>query len=151
MLTFQVDRWSAIPRAEMDPLFAQHWEEIALQKDKIKLDVDYDRYRQLDEKNMLHIVTVRDSGKLVGYHCSLLDTHLHYKSHVMALTDVYFLLPQYRRGTAGIRLFQFVEQTLKERGITKMITATKLHQDKGRLLESLGWTEIERVYTKMLR
>lgn len=151
MLTFQMERWSSIPRAEMDPLFTLHWEEIALQKDKIKLEVDYDRYRQLDEKNMLHIITVRDSGKLVGYHCSLLDSHLHYKSHVMALTDVYFLLPEYRRGTAGIRLFQFVERTLKERGITKMITATKLHQDKGRFLESLGWIEIERVYTKMLR
>ncbi|HLJ26557.1 MAG TPA: GNAT family N-acetyltransferase [Candidatus Angelobacter sp.] len=150
-LTYQLERWSDIKRAEMDPLFALHWEEIALNKDKIKLDVDYERYRKLDEANMLHIVTLRDDGRLVGYHCSLLDTHLHYKGDIMALTDVYFLLPEYRKGRTGIRLFQVVEQTLKARGITKMITATKLHRDKGRLFEAMGWTEIERVYTKMIR
>lgn len=151
MLTFQQEKWRDQKREEIDPIFRQHWEEIALNRDVVPLDVDYERYSIAENAGRVHIVTVRDDGRLVGYYCALLDTHFHYKGTMMAFTDVYFLLPAYRRADTAFRLFCMAEKTLKERGITKLIAATKLHQDKGRLFAAMGWTEVERVFTKVLR
>lgn len=150
-VAFRVERFREIPRSDTDSLFAAHWKEIALDKDKIPLDVDYERYNKLDEMESLHIVTARDEGRLVGYHCSLINTHSHYKSSKMALVDVYYLLPEYRMSRTGIKLFQFAEESLRARGdIVKLLCSTKIHQDHSRIFEFLGWRETERTYSKIL-
>ena len=151
LIQFAVERFSAIRREEMDELFRVHWKEIALNQDRIPLDVDYEKYTELDRKELLHIVTVRDEGRLVGYHCSVVTTHPHYKSSKMALVDVYFLLPDYRMTRAGINLFAYAEKTLRERGdIVKLLCSTKIHQDHSRIFQFLGWVETERTYSKIL-
>ena len=144
---------------EARELLVEHWEEIALNKDKIRLAIDEDRYRDLAEKGILHIVTVRDAniqkwaydpGKLIGYHVALIVPHLHYKNDLHGFTDIFFIHPDYRKGRIGINLFKFVEKSMKERGVVKLMTAVKLHLDVGRIFERLGWTPIERLYSKII-
>lgn len=149
MITYQVEAWSDVWR-EMEPLWADHYKEIALDQDKIKLNVDLDSYAHYEETGALHIVTVRKNGELIGYHITILRTHLHYKQSLSGFTDVYYLIPMHRKGLIGYRLFQIVEQTLKAKGVERLFTGTKLHLDMGRLFERLGWTETERLYTKLI-
>jgi hypothetical protein len=157
-LTYQVEPFDTAFEEAQELLLA-HWEEIALDKDKIKLDVDAERYRELDRKGMLHIVTVRDAndqkwaydpGKLVGYHVSILCNHLHYKNDFHAMTDIFFLKKEHRVGRAGIDMFLFVEDSLRKRGVVKIMTSVKLHLDVGRIFEWLGYKPIERVYSKYI-
>lgn len=149
-ITFQVERWADIDREEMDALFQLHWEEIALDRDRIKLSVDYDTYAALDACGRLHIVTVREGRRLIGYHCATIGAHLHYKDDLFACSDVYFLLKEYRKGRTGIKMFKFTEESLKRLGVKKIVMNTKLYLDQSRIFEHLGYRETERIWTKYI-
>lgn len=147
-VTFHVERLAdCLP--EMKGLLAQHWQEIALDKDTIPLDPCYDEYLQLERFGMVHVVVARSLGKMVGYHVAFVRPHLHYRSTLSALVDIYFISPECRGGS-GIKLFRFVEASLKQRGVKKIFTACKLHKDISGLLTHLGYTEHERLYTKVI-
>lgn len=148
-IAYQIEPFSQLIE-ELKPLLQSHYEEIARHRDKIALNPDYDKYRELDRMGFLHGVTVRDDGKLVGYFLSFVTPHLHYKNHIFSSNDVVFISKDYRRGTIAARMFKFAETTLKEKGVTKMHVNVKLANDFGSLLERLGYMPIERIYEKML-
>lgn len=149
MITYQVEKWKDVS-AEMMHLWEAHWEEVGLDHDSIKLAPDVDLYQQYEDAGILHVVTAREAGKVIGYHITIVRPHLHYKNDLHGFTDVYFIHPEHRKGWVGIRLFKYVEKTLKDRGVKKLMTGTKLHLDMGRIFEHLGWTETERLYTKLI-
>jgi N-acetylglutamate synthase-like GNAT family acetyltransferase len=90
------------------------------------------------------------TGALIGYHVAVISGHLHYRSTLHAVTDVYWIAPECRHGVTAVRLFQAVERELTKRGVRKLFTATKLHLDQGALFEHLGFRPIERMYSKLL-
>ena len=146
-IIFKVETYHEVIE-EMKPLFDQHWEEIAIHQDKIKLNPDYSRYEELDSTGMLHIVTARDEGKLVGYFISFLEYHLHYKDHIFASNDICFLLPEYRHAEAGIGLFQYAERNLKDIGVSVIMIHMKTHAPFDTLCEVLEYENVERTYSK---
>lgn len=150
MITFQVERWPDIQGVELEELLRLHYQQIALDQELVPLDIDYERYAALDATGNFHIVTIRDGIKLAGYYAAIISSHLHNKSTLFGFSDVYYVLQQYRKATTGIRLIQFMEQTLKERGVKKLVGNTKKHLDVGRIFEYLGWEEAETIYTKAL-
>jgi hypothetical protein len=136
---------------EMKLLYPAHWEEIALNKDVIKLDPDYERYLQFEKLGMLHVVTARaDTGKLVGYHIFVLMTHLHYRQSNTATSDITYLLPEHRKGFNGVKFLRFAFDSLKPLGTQRIYTNCKMHHDFGSILERLGFKEAERIYTKVI-
>lgn len=147
MITFAVEDWFAV-RDQMAHLWPAHWEEVAINKDVIKLDPDFDTYDVFARNGMLHMVIARRAGEIVGYHVSIVRPHLHYRTSLSAFTDVYYISPEYRTGRTPLRLFQFTEKSLKARGVQKMFTGTKVFLDAGRLFEHMGWTLTEKLYTK---
>lgn len=158
LITYQIEPFDTAFE-EAQELLVEHWEEIALNKDKIKLAIDVERYRDLAEKGILQIVTARDAniqkwawdpGKLIGYHVGMIVPHLHYRNDLFGMTDIFFIHPEYRKGRTGIELFKFVEKAMKERGVVKLMTAVKLHKDVGKIFEYLGWTETERSFCKYI-
>lgn len=149
MITYAVEPWSTF-KAEAAPLWEAHWEEIAINRDKIKLEVDYASYDAYERLGVLHVVVARDAGKIVGYFLAFVRPHLHYASSLSAITDVYFLLRSYRKGRTGIALFQFAEKSLKARGVEKIFLGTKKHLDMTPLLKRLGYVETETLLTKFI-
>jgi hypothetical protein len=148
-VAFTVEDWFSV-KDQMAHLWPLHWQEVAVNRDQIKLDPDFDTYAAFANAGMLHIVVARKDGEVIGYHFSVVRPHLHYRQSLSAFTDIYFISPEYRTGRTPLRLFQFVEKTLKERGVQKMFTGTKLSLDAGPLFEHMGWTETERLYIKVL-
>ena len=150
MITYQVEDWhQCLP--EMEAMWPLHWEEVAGDKDVIKLEPHYKMYDDIYRSGQMHVVTARCDGKLIGYHVSIVRPHLHYKSSLSSYTDLYFIHPDYRKGMTGVNLFRFTEKSLKQRGVQKMFTGTKLSLDMGRIFERLGWRETERLYTKVIK
>jgi len=149
MITYQVEEARDIVD-EIKVLLTDHWEEVALDKSVIKLNPDYDRYVKMGEEGTLHIVTVREDNELVGYHLSFIMPHIHYKDSMTAFTDIFFLRKDKRKGTVGIKLLKFMEQSLKARGIQKIYMGTKTHIDISVILEHLGYKHIEKIYTKVI-
>lgn len=136
---------------EVKGLLEDHWQEIALDKDAIKLEPDWDNYRWLAERGMLHIVTARDDGWLVGYHVSVVRPHMHYRSSLTCYADIMYLKPEYRLGMTGYKLIRFFRDSVKARGVQKIYMMTKLALDLDPILRRLGFTPIERVYTQVFR
>lgn len=136
-------------------LFKQHWLEIALNKDRIRLDPDWDKYFDLDLADILNVLTVRANGVLVGYVFVLVFPHLHYFSTTWAQTDMFWLQPAYREGWTGVRMFRELEKHLKTRGVKVIHVVVKLHYQAERgtlnkLFERLGYHPIETVMAKYI-
>jgi len=133
---------------EIKPLIEMHWEEIALYKDKIKLDPDFDKYLLLDSMGMLHILTVRDDAKLIGYFISFIQPNMHYKESVFATNDILYVDPAYRKGSVGYKLFKKAEKSLKEIGVDVIVIHSKVNNDFKPLMDKLGYERIEYNYSK---
>ncbi len=133
------------------PLWQRHWEEIGTDKDRIPLDPDWQKYNELFLAGALHILGARDSnGVLVGYVFSIVGPHIHYKSTRVAFFDLYWLAPEYRKGTNGVRLFKETEKSLREHGVVKVFGQTKTFKDVSMIFQRLGWKHVESVFTKVL-
>ena len=131
-------------------LLEQHWEEIALNKDKIKVNPDWDAYYALQEQGKLDIFTARDDGILVGYFVVFVSQHIHYKDHLFAKNDLIYLAPSYRKGFVGVNLIKFAEKALKEDGISVMVINTKNHKPFHKLMLFLGFSPSETLYSKYI-
>lgn len=151
MITYQFEPFDVYYPEALE-LLDRHWEEVALNKDVIKLDVDEDEYRALDAQGALQILTVRCDGALVGYKVHVVKPHLHYKSSLTAFSDVYYLTPEMRATPRVLlRLFEKAEAELKRRGVQRVIETTKLHSNKQKFLEFQGYGPSELVLTKILK
>lgn len=148
----QVESWaSAYPEASK--LCRRHWEEIAGNKDTIPLSPRWDRYEAMDKLGLLHITTARDEtsdGKMLGYLLYIVMPHLHYSTSLTALGDVLYLVPEARLGTTGIRLIKIAEDSLKGRGVQRILQNVKLAHDWGPILKRMGFTEFETIYQKVI-
>lgn len=152
MISYQLEPYD-VCKDEIDALLPLHWEEVALDHDTVPLDKDHAAYQEAADAGVLHIVTMRTDGKLTGYIAGFVRGHLHYKSTLHALTDVFFIHPDHRKGWNGVKLFREYERTLKARGVVKLFLATKLHGDLNisTLLERLGYRLTEKLYSKLLK
>ena len=148
-IIFQVEDYNEVIE-ELKPLFDQHWEEVAIHQDKIKLNPDYDQYQDLADKGILHIATARDDGKLIGYFISFVKAHPHYRDHLFAVNDILFLLPEYRHADAGCGLFMYAEEMLKERGCSVVMIHMKTHVPFDSLCQALEYENVERIYSKYI-
>lgn len=135
-------------KQEIKPLLEQHWKEIAINQEHIKLNPDWKQYARLDSINALRVYTARSGKKLVGYFVVIISKNLHYQDHLFAANDVIFLAKTHRKGTTGIRLIKYAEEQLKAEGISVMVVNTKAHQPFDKILERQGFELTERVYSK---
>lgn len=149
MITYQQESLVTV-KADIIPLLEKHWEEVALNKEKIKLNPDWDAYANLEDAGILKIFTARDDRKLVGYFVVFVKSHIHYKDHLFCYNDVIFVDEEYRKGFTSTRLIKFAEKCLKADGVEVMIVNTKRHKPFDSLLVWLGYKHIENLYSKVL-
>jgi GNAT superfamily N-acetyltransferase len=135
---------------DIEPLLISHWRELALYTDEIKLEPDFDRYKELEDLGKLKIFTLRDDGTLVGYLVVFEDNHLHYASTRWASSDVLYLKKEYRKMTFGAELISFAEQCLREDGVDVFMVGMKVHKPFDKLMTNLGYNPVERTYGKKL-
>lgn len=137
---------------DMRNLLGEHYETLARHKDFVPLDVDEAAYRSAEARGALVAMTARDDGKLIGYAVYFTRYHPHYRQTFWATNDIFWVTPTSRGAGVGVRLFRFVEETLRGLGVEIMNTSFKLaHPEAKPILEHLGHEAIETVYQKVLR
>lgn len=150
MITYQQESLATC-KADAIPLLEKHWKEIALNKEKIKLNPDWKAYADLEDADILKIFTAREDGKkLVGYFVVFVKSHIHYKDHLFAYNDILFVDEDYRKGFTSVRLMKFAEKCLKVDGVEVMVVNTKRHKPFDSLLIWLGYKHVENLYSKVL-
>ena len=135
---------------EMIPLFPLHYEELALNKDKVPLDPQYNIYLERDARGEVVFVTMRDAGELIGYFVGFVAPGLHYRTCLTCTMDIFYVHPDKRNGTTGVRLFRAVEKELKRRGVQRWFVGSKCHKDASVLFERLGFDRVEVYYSKWM-
>ena len=149
MITAQVESLTQT-LDEMKPLFPTHWEDLALNKDAVPLDPDYSVYLRRDAVGEVLLVTLRETGRLIGYFVGFIAPSLHYKTCLTGTMDIYYILPEKRGGTKALRLFRCVLNEMNRRGVRRVFMGSKLHKDTGRLFEALDMQPVETYYSRML-
>jgi GNAT superfamily N-acetyltransferase len=149
MITAQVEPYSkCLP--ELMKCYDLHWEELALNKDKVPLDPQYDLYEARDDAGQLLLVTLRETGRLVGYFIGFIAPGFHYKTCLTLTMDIFWTHPDVRGGFSGVKLFRLVEKEAKRRGVHRMFYGSKMHKDASRLFEYLKMEPVEIYYTKWI-
>lgn len=136
--------------SELKMLLPMHYEELALNKDKVPLDPMFEVYLEREKAGQLIFATLRSEGKLVGYFVGFIMPHLHYRTCLTCTMDVFYLSPESRGQRGGLMLFKFVRQELKRRGVKRWVVGSKCHKDASVLFEALGMNKIEIYYSEYL-
>jgi len=148
MFEYKDDDWLENLDA-LKEIIKDHYEELSVTK-TFPLDPDWEAYKTILDSGKLRFVTCKEDGKLIGYIIFFVMPHLHYKTCLTAFEDIYFLKKEYRKGRVGLKMFQFAEKLLKEQGVQRILYNTKVHSDNSSLFEYLGFTLIDKVFTKLL-
>lgn len=149
MITAAPEPWrTALP--EMMPMLPLHYEELALDKDRVPLAPQWTVYDARDDRGELQIVVLREDGRIIGYYWGFIAPGLHYATCLTATMDIFFVHPEHRRGRNGRILFEAVEKDLRRRGVQRWFVGAKLHRDASPLFRRLGFTPIETYHSKWL-
>lgn len=149
MITFHVESFEERLN-ELQALLPMHYEELALNQDKVPLSPQYDVYIARERRGELLFVAMRESGALVGYFIGFIAPGLHYSTCLTCTMDIFYVHPDKRNGRAGIKLFKFVESELRRRGVQRWFAGSKTKADASALFEYLQFDRVEVYYSKWL-
>lgn len=151
MLTTHIEPFMSQVK-ELKTLLGTHYEELALNKDKVPLSPQWHAYAARESAGQLVYVTLREEGQLIGYIIMFVAPGLHYETCLTASMDILFVRPDKR--TAGARgvlmMMDALEAELKRRGVDRWFMGTKLHKDIGAVFKRKGFEPVEMTYTKWL-
>lgn len=122
------------------------------------LDPDWQRFVQLEDAGLFRVWAGRtETGLLVAYLAFFVQPHLHYKSTLTAVEDLFMLSAPYRRGMVGVRLFTTALEALRALGVQRVILHDKTHFSAERagggleiLFNRLGFCQTDRIWSKIL-
>lgn len=149
MFTYTEERIDQI-QTELETLLTDHWDELAVNKDQRPLNVDWDKYKTLQDEDVCKVVTVRKDGTLVGYACFMIVTNLHYKNWKVATCDVYYVTPSERKSGLGLEFFKVLIKYFDKLGVNSICVHDKIKKPHTKLFEALGFTAIETTYEMVM-
>lgn len=135
---------------ELKVLLPEHYRELALNQEHVPLDPQYPVYIERERQGGLLFVTLRDAGELVGYFIGFIAPGLHYQTCLTCTMDIFYVRSDKRKGSAGVRLFRFVEAELRRRGVQRWFMGSKVHADASALFKRIGAAPVETYYSKWL-
>lgn len=149
MITFHVESF-AKARPEFEPLLPFHWAELALNQDKVPLDPMWEVYEERERRGELLFVAAREAGQIVGYFIGFINPALHYRGCLTCIMDIFYIRRDKRVAMTGLRMFRFVEQELRRRGVKRWFMGSKVKADASVLFERLDFEKVETFYSKWL-
>ena len=149
MISYQKETVSSFLK-DAYPLFDEHHKEVSERQDLIKHDLNVKQFQVMEDRSMLEILTVRDDGKLIGYHTWILFKALHFKSVLTASSDLLFILPEYRKGLFGYKFLKWSLSVIKKRKPQRVLIGIKPKNDFSKILKRLGANHFETTYSRVL-
>ena len=134
---------------EVVALARLHWGETEAYRHGQPFNPDRERYWYYNDIGYHHQYTVRDGGRMVGHGGIYVSQSMHSQLPV-AQEDTWFLLPEYRKGRNALNFYKFIEADLRKLGVVEIIVSAKLSNSAGKIIEYLGYTHTEKLYSKQL-
>lgn len=124
-----------------------HYTEVPFADAELPLDIHWEAYQELQDRDLLLIYTAEDAGMTVGYIVVIASPMLHHKGHMLAYTDSFFVHPAFR-GKGVIKLLvDAVVQACKAGGVYSLHLITNANfPDAERVAKEMGMMEIEKTF-----
>ena len=126
----------------------EHLEELAVYKE-FDADPDLDKYRILENQQMIVCMTARANNVLVGYMVDIIYPHMHYKTMIVASNDFHYIVPEYRAKCAR-GLTKAIEKFEKACGVYVRTTRVTPKNKAHRFDEAVGYHYIDATLGKIL-
>lgn len=136
---------------ELKEIIGEHYEKLALNKDKVPLSPQWWFYIESEKKGEISFIALRSKGKIVGYAIFFIAPGLHYSTCLTANMDIWNIISEYMGPKAIMTLWNAVEAELKRRGVNRVFVGEKLHTPCGKLYKHLGYEPVEQTYTKWIQ
>lgn len=147
---FQQEFICQIDKEEAEKLLKIDWDEMATKARGEEFEINWQGYEALEELGMLKVFSCRDDGNLVGYFSVVVTKSMTSKNTINAVSEAFYLHPDYRKGMTGVKLFKFVEKCLKEDGYDNFVVTSTEHYPLDKFLTRLGFDKAETLYHKEL-
>ncbi len=148
--TFQRETFSS-GVVEAIPFARRQCEEAGEDPKLFPFDPAYDRYEAAERNGILRCYTVRCHGAYAGHALFYVFYGMHSKGIKAAVSDMFWLAPEYRRPGVAKRLLQFTERELATEGVVLIHQQPRVDPPAARkLLEHLGYELVSYTYAKTL-
>jgi len=137
-------------KAKAEPLFQEHYEEIARNKEVMKLNVNWPLYEALNEKQVLFVYLAMQDNVCIGYSLNIVTNHLHYADLNYVQNDVLFVKKELRGSRIGLRLMKVTEDHARSLGCKLMLWHAKENTALAKLLPRLKYGVQDIVFSKEL-
>lgn len=131
-------------------LFQEHYEEVAKNKDVMKLKPHMEMYNALLSNDSVFIVGAADGEDLIGYSVNFIQPHLHYADLIYCQNDLLFITKEFRNSKAGLKLIKLTEEYAKRQGAQLMLWHAKQDTALDKLMPRLGCKVQDIIYSKEL-
>jgi hypothetical protein len=119
--------------------------------DKIPIKPDIEACVRLEKAGLLLIVAARnDVGRMIGYCTFILSNDIMSKDILCGTQGPFFVTKSKRLGGLGVRLYDYMIEKMKERGIKNIYPHHYLHGDSvklSRYFVKLGAVKTQLMYT----
>mgnify|MGYP003141242438 CR=1 FL=1 len=131
-----------------DHLFQEHYDEIARNKQVMKLKPNWPLYETTAQSNSLFIYVAMQDNVCIGYSMNFVSNHFHYADLIVTQNDVLFVKKEFRSGRLGLRLIKATEEHAKSIGCKLMLWHAKENTALVSLLPRLKYGVQEIIYSK---
>jgi GNAT superfamily N-acetyltransferase len=138
-------------RQEVGPLLSMHWLESAADY-HVPLDMHWEYYAAIEKAGCEVCVTAREWGALVGYAVCIMQPSLHHRGRLLAQTDLYYLVPAFRRGLTGFRLLRAAEDACVREGADELFLNIRVGRGRNAapLAQRMGMRPVDALFWKRL-
>lgn len=151
MITAQVEPYAdALP--ELVALYHDHWSELAMDKEypEAGLDPMWEVYDQRNASGQVLLVTLRETGQMIGYFLGFVAPGLHYRRCLTYHSDIFRIVPEHRGRMGGKRMVRVVIEECRRRGVKRVFLGEKLHMPCAQLFAAFGARPVERMHSLWL-
>lgn len=147
LITYATEKMQGL-QEEITPLMQE--QHLVSTPYNLKMNVNWKAYFNLCKADMLKVFTARKDGELVGYLLAFINTHLHYKDHLVACCDMVYVKPEYRKIGTGYYLIQYAEEQLSNIGVSIFGINTRVDRPFDKLMSRMQYNLQERSYSKYI-
>ena len=131
-------------------LFEEHYEEIARNKQIMKLKPNWDVYKTAEEQGTLFTFLAMQNGVCLGYSANFVANHLHYADLLFCQNDILFVQKDHRNSRLGLKLMKATENHAKTLGCKLMLWHAKEDTTLAHMLPRLKYGVQDIIYSKEL-
>jgi GNAT superfamily N-acetyltransferase len=140
-ITFELRKFSMEDLGEVGDLILKNKEEAS----PVSFEIDIDAYHYLICDPLVFVAL--DEEHIVGYSIFRVSNHPHYNKSI-AIQDVIYIHPDFRKGSVGTRFYKFIEKELENTEAEAVIISHTSQKDLSLLFNRLGYNQLEVLYMK---